>query len=160
MKQIWGPLAFVSSIINCHNVLTPRTVQRKPQIKSITQQILHETWLRAVPWIRRFVTFLTAVGRVQFQANLGGITRGQTNTETGFPASTSVIPCQYHSTCVPRSLTRLPRTLHKISHWHRLQIRFLNQRKPCRTIFVSTVLYGVQQAKGRLVMYIWRYNYA
>jgi hypothetical protein len=40
---------------------------------------------------------------IQSQAGLCGICGGQTGTGTGFSASTSVFPCQYHSTNAPYS---------------------------------------------------------
>jgi hypothetical protein len=41
---------------------------------------------------------LTAEARVRAQVNLCGICGGQSGTGTGFSASSSVLPCQYHFT--------------------------------------------------------------
>jgi hypothetical protein len=44
---------------------------------------------------------LTAEARVRSRVSECGICGGQSGTETVFPPSTSVFPCQFHSTCAP-----------------------------------------------------------
>jgi hypothetical protein len=44
---------------------------------------------------------IIAEAHIRSQANLCGICGGQSDTEIGFSASTSVVPCQYHSTSTP-----------------------------------------------------------
>jgi hypothetical protein len=57
---------------------------------------------------------LTAEARVQSQANPGGFCVGQNGTGTGFSPSTSVFPCQYHSTIAPYSFIHQPHTLYNV----------------------------------------------
>ena len=58
---------------------------------------------------------LTAEDRVRFQVNLDGISGCKGDTETCFSPSTSVFPCQYHSTVAPYSYIYLFVTLCNLS---------------------------------------------
>jgi hypothetical protein len=44
---------------------------------------------------------LTADTQVRSRVSPCGICGGQSDTGTGFPPSTSVFPCHFHSTCAP-----------------------------------------------------------
>jgi hypothetical protein len=55
-----------------------------------------------------------AEDRVRFQVCLFEISGGQDVTETLYPLSTSVVPCQYHSTVAPYSFIHLPHTLYNV----------------------------------------------
>jgi hypothetical protein len=46
---------------------------------------------------------LTAEARVRDRVNPCGICGGQSGTGTGFSTSSSVFPCQYHSTVAPQT---------------------------------------------------------
>jgi hypothetical protein len=56
---------------------------------------------------------LTAEARVRSRASLCGICDGQSDTGTGFSPSTSVFPCQFHSTGAP-----LLEEMEKINNFH------------------------------------------
>jgi hypothetical protein len=58
---------------------------------------------------------VTAEDRVRCQANMLVIYGGRSGTKTDFSPSTSVFPCQYHSTNAPHSFIHLPPTLYNIS---------------------------------------------
>jgi hypothetical protein len=57
---------------------------------------------------------LTMGAQVEFQARPCGIHGAQRRTWTGFSPSTSVFPCQYHSTIGPYSFIHLPYTLYNV----------------------------------------------
>jgi hypothetical protein len=63
----------------------------------------------AVPWLKRLAPgSLTAEARVRSRFSPCVIYGGQSGTGTGFSLSSSVFPCQYHSTISPySSLTSL-----------------------------------------------------
>jgi hypothetical protein len=44
---------------------------------------------------------LTSEGRVRSRVSPCGFLGGQSGTETGFSSSTSIVPCQFHSTGAP-----------------------------------------------------------
>jgi hypothetical protein len=54
---------------------------------------------------------VTAKPNVQSHVNLCGICNGQSGTGTGFPPSTSLFHCQYHSASAPYLLIQLLQTL-------------------------------------------------
>ena len=58
---------------------------------------------------------LTVEARVRSQACRYGFCGGQSVSVTGFSPSTSVFPCQYHSTNAPYSFILLPPTLYNVS---------------------------------------------
>ena len=53
--------------------------------------------------------------RVRSQANHCQLCDGQSGTMTGFSPSTSVFPCQYHSTNAPYPFIHLPPKLYNVS---------------------------------------------
>jgi len=57
----------------------------------------------------------TAETRVWSQSNTCEVGGGQSGTVTGFSPSTSVFPCQYHSTNAPYPFIHLPPTIYNVS---------------------------------------------
>ena len=57
---------------------------------------------------------LTAEKRVQSQVSSFEFSGGQSGNRTGFSSSTSVFPCQYHSTIAPKAFIHLPPTLYNV----------------------------------------------
>jgi hypothetical protein len=67
---------------------------------------------------------LTMEAQVRSQPSLYGLYGGQSGSGIGFCLSTSVSPCQYHSSIAPYSfLIRLPPTVHNLSNWQRPYVK-------------------------------------
>jgi hypothetical protein len=53
---------------------------------------------KALLWLRRLITSLSAEARVRARVGPYGICGGQSGTWAGFSPTSSVLPCQCHST--------------------------------------------------------------
>jgi hypothetical protein len=99
-------LSFSRSVVNTYFAEQPLASWSKPQRRSSPRRLVEMRWRRvftAVPWPRRLVAGLSGKSRFRSQVSRCEICGGQSDTEIGFPPSTSVFFSQYHYLSAPHS---------------------------------------------------------